>query len=354
MPRRVIRNLVAAATVVLAAPGHVAAGEGTGTTTTTAAQVSPGEIAATAGLDLTGGTTPASKAAAAPRCSYFPYDMATSAMPGPSTGPVRRDALTKELTVGGPAGPNTETLYTRTCPGHIPDYVWMADVVDVDALISSAFQSVSAQLPTPTLDINPRPDVGGIVNIGLWLAVADPGRVTITAAVGPVWATVTAEYRGTTWTFGNGDSTFCEGLGTPIIDTNTEDQGPCGYTYRWPSAPSSLAPTTLPTTTPPSAIGTSVTPPRRGATARSTRSTAAPNISTKSEKFRQCASRPAPPHNRTAATTRRNRLEKPLSLGIRITAASLGGRRPVRPVAGLPSQVLGDDRLGDAPRAGEA
>ena len=29
----------------------------------------------------------------------------------------------------------------------------------------------------------------------------------------------------------------CEGLGTPIVDTSTEDQGPCGYTYRWPSAP---------------------------------------------------------------------------------------------------------------------
>ena len=91
--------------------------------------------------------------------------------------------------------------------------------------------------PEPTLDINPRPDVGGIVNIGLWLAVNDPGRVSITASVGPVWATVIAAYRGTTWTFGNGDSTYCDGLGTPIVDKNTEDQGPCGYTYRWPSAP---------------------------------------------------------------------------------------------------------------------
>ena len=29
----------------------------------------------------------------------------------------------------------------------------------------------------------------------------------------------------------------CDGLGTPIIDKNTPDQGPCGYTFRWPSAP---------------------------------------------------------------------------------------------------------------------
>ena len=45
------------------------------------------------------------------------------------------------------------------------------------------------------MDMNPDPSVGGIVNIGLWLAVADPGQVSITASVGPVWATVTARLR---------------------------------------------------------------------------------------------------------------------------------------------------------------
>ena len=29
----------------------------------------------------------------------------------------------------------------------------------------------------------------------------------------------------------------CDGLGTPIVDLDTAEQGPCGYTYRWPSAP---------------------------------------------------------------------------------------------------------------------
>ena len=52
------------------------------------------------------------------------------------------------------------------------------------------------------MDMNPDPAVGGIVNIGLWLAVADPGQVSITASVGPVWATVTARYESTTWDFG--------------------------------------------------------------------------------------------------------------------------------------------------------
>ena len=117
------------------------------------------------------------------------------------------------------------------------DLAWVPDFVDVDALVASARRSVTAQLPEPTMNMNPDPSVGGIVNIGLWLAVADPGQVSITASVGPVWATVNARYESTTWNLGNGDSVVCEGLGTPIVDTSTEDQGPCGYTYRWPSAP---------------------------------------------------------------------------------------------------------------------
>ncbi|WP_231106574.1 hypothetical protein, partial [Streptobacillus moniliformis] len=52
-----------------------------------------------------------------------------------------------------------------------------------------------------------------------------------------MWATVTARYESTTWEFGNGDSLTCPGLGTPIVDLETADAGPCGYTYRWPSAP---------------------------------------------------------------------------------------------------------------------
>jgi hypothetical protein len=104
-------------------------------------------------------------------------------------------------------------------------------------LIADAFQRVTALLPTPTVDMNPDPSVGGIVNIGLWLAVDDPGQVSITASVGPVWATVTARYERTVWSMGNGDSVECSGLGTPIVDVDTVEQGPCGYTYEWPSAP---------------------------------------------------------------------------------------------------------------------
>ena len=101
----------------------------------------------------------------------------------------------------------------------------MPDVVDVDALVASACEQVSAQVPSPAdLNMNPEPSVGGIVNVGLWLAVDDPGQVSITASVGPVWATVTARYQSTTWAFGNGDSVVCEGLGTPIVDKSPVGQ----------------------------------------------------------------------------------------------------------------------------------
>ena len=236
MSRRLTGALLAVAGI-LVAPSTGSAGEGGGVTTTTTASSNPSTIAATAGRQTAGGSDTAAAAASTPRCSYEPFDVATAGTPAPGTGIMRRDATTREVAVDAPAGQNTETLYRRTCADGAMDYVWAADAVDVDALITSAYESVSAQIPTPSLNMNPEPDVGGIVNIGLWLAVDDPGRVSITASVGPVWATVTATYRGTTWQFGNGDSTYCDGVGTPIVDWNTEEQGPCGYTYRWPSAP---------------------------------------------------------------------------------------------------------------------
>jgi hypothetical protein len=128
-----------------------------------------------------------------------------------------------------------ETLYIRHCPEG-DSYVWVP-VVDIDDLIDDASERVSTVLPFPEMNMNPDPAVGGIVNVGLWLAVTDPGPVSVTAAVGPVWATVTAVYERTTWDMGNGDVVECDGLGVPIVDWNTAEQGPCGYTYRWPSAP---------------------------------------------------------------------------------------------------------------------
>jgi hypothetical protein len=185
-------------------------------------------------MERTGGEAPTGASESQPRCTWQPYDTAETLVPGVS-GPIHRDAETGEL-VRSP-GPGTETLYRRFCPGQAPGLVWVPNGVDEDDLIGSAFEQVSARLPAPSLDMNPDPSVGGFVNLGLWLAVADPGQVSITASVGPVWATVTARYERTMWSMGNGDAVECLGLGVPIVDLDTVEQGPCGYTYEWPSAP---------------------------------------------------------------------------------------------------------------------
>jgi hypothetical protein len=196
----------------------------------------PGVIDARAGEEISGGPGESRSAPSQPRCRWELFDWAGSQIPGaPPSGPAIRDATTGELVSA--AGPNTETGYWRYCPGEAPAFLWVPDGVDEDELIDSAFDRVSALLPEPAVDMNPDPSVGGIVNIGLWLAVQDPGQVSITASVGPVWATVTARYERTGWDLGNGDQVECEGVGTPIVDWDTVEQGPCGYTYRWPSAP---------------------------------------------------------------------------------------------------------------------
>jgi hypothetical protein len=130
-------------------------------------------------------------------------------------------------------GPGIETLYWVQCP-NLGRYLWVphVDSVDRGAMVEAALSEMYDDIPLPGLDINPRPEVGSVVNVGLWLAVNDPGAVSAVAEVGPVWASVTARFTGTTWDMGNGDVVQCAGLGMPYpVGSNTFEQGPCGYTY---------------------------------------------------------------------------------------------------------------------------
>lgn len=129
-------------------------------------------------------------------------------------------------------------LYYRSAcgDGRLDGLYWVPPVSAVEVR-RDAFRRVERSIPLPALNMNPDPAAGGYVNLGLWLAVTDPGGRSVTAAVGPVWVTVTASFDSTTWDMGNRDSVGCDDLGTPIIDLDTVEQGPCGYTYRYPSAP---------------------------------------------------------------------------------------------------------------------
>jgi hypothetical protein len=198
--------------------------------------ITGGAIGPGARKEFRGGRQAANAVFPRPACTYTRYSppVDTSGRP---VGPNRGGAIEQLLEQ---AAMKNASLYRKECPyfsGTLSTLALVPNVVNVRDLIASAASRVTAQLPHPSVNMNPVPSVGGVVNIGLWLAVQDPGHVSITASVGPVWATVTARYQRTVWDLGNGDTVECQGLGTPIVNVNTADQGPCGYTYRWPSAP---------------------------------------------------------------------------------------------------------------------
>lgn len=66
-----------------------------------------------------------------------------------------------------------------------------------------------------------------VVNLGLRLAVDDPGQVSALAEIGPVWAAVTGRLAGVSWEMGDGSVGWCVGLGTPYPEgSNQIEQGP--------------------------------------------------------------------------------------------------------------------------------
>jgi hypothetical protein len=105
-------------------------------------------------------------------------------------------------------------------------YITVRDVID------DAGDRAKRAVPAPVLDLSPSPEAGGIVNLGLWLALVGQEPVTVRAEAGSLWAEATVTLASTRWDMGNGDVVVCEGAGVPIVDTDTLDEGPYGYTYR--------------------------------------------------------------------------------------------------------------------------
>ncbi|MEL6890013.1 MAG: hypothetical protein AAFP84_00335 [Actinomycetota bacterium] len=127
------------------------------------------------------------------------------------------------------------TWSTRSCDGQAPDFAWIPTSVDPVVVIDNAIAQAIERIPRPTPEINPAPDVGSYVNLGLWLATTDPGPIDVTASVGGVSATATITLVSTTFDLGDGTTITCDGNGTPIPDDAVEsaDQSPtCGHTYR--------------------------------------------------------------------------------------------------------------------------
>jgi hypothetical protein len=103
---------------------------------------------------------------------------------------------------------------------------------DPRVLAESVHDEVVRQVPVPEPALSP---VGpGFVNLGMWLAVAEPEPISVTATAGDVWATTSAELVSTTFDMGDGNVVECDGAGDPIPTSqlDTVEQSPvCGHTY---------------------------------------------------------------------------------------------------------------------------
>jgi hypothetical protein len=129
-------------------------------------------------------------------------------------------------TIGG----RVHILYIVGC-GSTTTLRYVHTGITAGDLLPGVLDIARGRIQPPTPDINPPASAGGIVNLGLWLAVEPATTAPISAEAGPAWITVTPEHTETTFDFGNGDTITCDGPGTPITDLETVDQGPCGYTY---------------------------------------------------------------------------------------------------------------------------
>ncbi len=132
----------------------------------------------------------------------------------------------------------------RYCGGNYDDTVWwpqrQGQPIDPADLAREAFESVA--LPTPVIRMNP----GGnaehpqLVNLPtfLWIDLASRGERRASATAEGVTSTVTARAMRVIWSFGNGDSITCEGLGRAYVPGLPDEAQPsdCRYTYRRSSA----------------------------------------------------------------------------------------------------------------------
>lgn len=104
--------------------------------------------------------------------------------------------------------------------------------------IPGTVDEVRRRVPAPIPDLSPV--TRGVVNLGMWLAVAEPPENPVTARASAApgsWAETSATLTSTTFDFGNGDVVVCDGIGDPIPErakNSIEPSPTCGYTVREP------------------------------------------------------------------------------------------------------------------------
>lgn len=173
----------------------------------------------------------------APRCAWEPMFFTRDTTAEPFTG---GEVLFGFDPLFPPAVRNIagaeSRLYRVSCPGSPPDQRWVRINVSSTDLIPGVIDIVQSRLQLPVPSINPSPSDGGIVNLGMWLAVEPQAIQPVTAEAGTAWITASPRLASTEF-----DRVTCDGTGVPIEDVHPDldvvDQSPtCGYTYRTSSA----------------------------------------------------------------------------------------------------------------------
>ena len=230
MSRAVISAFVAVAVHLAGADVHATGSNATGDGTTSSADEGSGEVAVGAGQPGSGWG-----GGVGPVCSWAVVtvgEVATLGEPelgdgvvvsGDPSAPLKRVVNGKE-----------QTGFWRTCPGGT-QFRWIDTDTSPTDLLPGLRDSMSKSLPVPSPDLSPV--VAGVVNLGMWLAVEPVEPVVLSAEAGLAWIRLRAVHTSTRFEFGNGDAVTCVGVGTPIVELDTVEEGPCGYTYRRPSPP---------------------------------------------------------------------------------------------------------------------
>jgi hypothetical protein len=125
-----------------------------------------------------------------------------------------------------------EKGFQRRCDNGTGGFTWVETTITISDVIDDVVDRARQTAPLPALDISPDPSAGGIVNLGMWLAVEPRSPSSVRVEAGSLWAVSTLSAESTTWSFGNGDSVTCAGIGVPLADPEVVEEGPCGYTYR--------------------------------------------------------------------------------------------------------------------------
>lgn len=148
---------------------------------------------------------------------------------GTPTGNLQAD-LTGAIYRNHPTNGRRQVSIAKICDGTVTAYGWAYTTPTPAQLVDGVYSEVVRLLPQPTPDINPPGP--GWVNLGMWLAVQPVEPVTVDNTIVGYSVRVTATPTTTSFQIDDQEPITCDGFGTPIVDMETVEQGPCGYTFR--------------------------------------------------------------------------------------------------------------------------